>query len=79
MVTFNVLDFKPQYEFLEDMPVGAVLDYLMGQCCFSGLEQTVINGKSFIDGGVVDNMPMNGPGQGLPEYYRRGYIRDGNQ
>jgi NTE family protein len=57
VVTFNVSDFKPQYEFLEDMPPGAVLDYLMASAAFPGLEQTVINGKSFIDGGVVDNMP----------------------
>ena len=57
VVTFNVSDFKPQYRFLEDMPDGSVLDYLMASAAFPGLEQTVINGKSFIDGGVVDNMP----------------------
>jgi len=57
VVTFNVSDFKPQYRFLEDMPEGSVLDYLMASAAFPGLEQTVIKGKSFIDGGVVDNMP----------------------
>ncbi|MDA3956379.1 patatin-like phospholipase family protein [Oceanispirochaeta sp.] len=57
VVTFNISDFKPQYVFLEDMPQGSVLDYLMASAAFPGLEQTVINGKSFIDGGVVDNMP----------------------
>jgi len=59
VVTFNVSDFKPQYRFLEDMPEGSVLDYLMASAAFPGLEQTVINGKSFIDGGVVDNMPYD--------------------
>ncbi|MBF9014112.1 MULTISPECIES: patatin-like phospholipase family protein [unclassified Oceanispirochaeta] len=57
VVTFNVSDFKPQYVFLDDMAEGTVLDYLMASAAFPGLEQTVINGKSFIDGGVVDNMP----------------------
>lgn len=59
VVTFNVSDFKPQYIFLDEMEEGTVLDYLMASAAFPGLEQTVINGKSFIDGGVVDNMPYD--------------------
>ncbi len=57
VVTFNISDFKPKYVFLNEMEEGTVLDYLMASAAFPGLEQTVINGKSFIDGGVVDNMP----------------------
>jgi NTE family protein len=41
------------------MEEGTVLDYLMASAAFPGLEQTVIGGKSFIDGGIVDNMPYN--------------------
>ncbi len=59
VVTFNVSDFKPKYVFLNEMEEGTVLDYLMASAAFPGLEQTVINGKSFIDGGVVDNMPYD--------------------
>ncbi|MDC7232591.1 MAG: patatin-like phospholipase family protein [Spirochaetales bacterium] len=59
VVTFNVSDFKPKYVFLDEMEEGTVLDYLMASAAFPGLEQTVINGKSFIDGGVVDNMPYD--------------------
>ncbi len=57
VVTFNLSDFKPRYVFLDEMEEGTVLDYLMASAAFPGLEQTVIGGKSFIDGGIVDNMP----------------------
>ncbi len=57
VVTFNLSDFKPQYKFLDEMEEGAVLDYLLASAAFPGLEQTVIHGKSYIDGGVVDNIP----------------------
>ena len=59
VVTFNISDFKPGYVFLDEMDEGTVLDYLMASAAFPGLEQTVIGGKSFIDGGIVDNMPYD--------------------
>jgi len=59
VVTFNISDLKPQETFLEEMDEGTVLDYLMASAAFPGLEQTVIKGKKFIDGGVYDNIPYS--------------------
>jgi NTE family protein len=59
VVTFNISDIKPVKTYLDEMEEGAVLDYLLASAAFPGLEQTVIKGKKFIDGGVYDNLPYD--------------------
>ncbi len=59
VVTFNVTDIRAVKTYLDEMEEGTVLEYLMASAAFPGLEQTVIRGKKFIDGGVYDNLPYD--------------------
>ena len=57
LVTVNLSDLKPVELFLDDMPSGELVDYLMASSAFPGFEQPIIEGKRFLDGGLVDNIP----------------------
>ncbi|MFA6365911.1 MAG: patatin-like phospholipase family protein, partial [Candidatus Hydrogenedentales bacterium] len=57
IVTINLSDFKPREMFIEEMEEGAVIDYLMASAAFPGFRQPVIEGKKYMDGGIVDNIP----------------------
>ena len=57
IVTFNLTDMKAEEAFIEDMPAGTVLDYLMASAAVPGFESPRIKGRRYIDGGVYDNMP----------------------
>ncbi len=57
VVAFNISKFKPVEIFVDDMPAGTVLDYLMASSAFPGFESPEIAGDKFIDGGVHDNIP----------------------
>lgn len=57
VVTVNLSDLKPTEIFLEDMAPGQLVDYLMASSAFPGFEQPIIEGKRFLDGGLVDNIP----------------------
>ncbi|OQY31804.1 MAG: hypothetical protein B6241_13120 [Spirochaetaceae bacterium 4572_59] len=59
VVTFNLSDLHAEKTFIDEMEPGTVLDYLMASSAFPGLEQTLIKGKKFIDGGISDNMPYD--------------------
>lgn len=44
---------------LEDIPQGMLIDYLLASAaCFPVFPVSKINGKRYIDGGFVDNMPI---------------------
>ena len=57
VVTINVSDLKHQEVFIEDMEQGSVVDYLLASSAFPGFKNPKIEGKSFIDGGIYDNIP----------------------
>jgi NTE family protein len=57
VVTINVSNLKHQEVFIEDMEEGTVVDYLLASSAFPGFKNPKINGKSFIDGGIYDNIP----------------------
>jgi NTE family protein len=57
IVTVNVSDLEPREVFIEDMEPGALVDYLMASAAFPGFEQPRIEGKSYSDGGLYDNVP----------------------
>lgn len=59
IVTVNLSDLKGSEVFIDDMPKGSVLDYLMASSAFPGFKQPQIDGKNFIDGGVYDNVPFS--------------------
>lgn len=57
IVTVNLSDLEPRQVYLEDMEAGRLVDYLMASAAFPGFEQTVIDGKKYVDGGIYDNIP----------------------
>ncbi len=59
LVTFRVDDFKPQVLFLEDIPEKKLPDYLLASASLPGFKPAKIEDKSFIDGGVYNNIPYN--------------------
>jgi NTE family protein len=57
VVTIDVTNLKPREVFLEDMEYGKVVDYIMASSAFPGFKNPQIDGKSFMDGGMYDNIP----------------------
>lgn len=59
IVTFDLSEFKPVELFVEDMPEGQLLDYLMASARVPGLNKQGPDGGSYLDGGVYDNAPVD--------------------
>lgn len=55
LVTFNISDFKAEKLFIEDIPKGKLIDYLMASSNLPVFKRATIEDKKFIDGGAVDN------------------------
>jgi len=58
VVTYSLSSFKPIEIFVDQMPEGTVLDYLLASATLPGFSATEINEKKYIDGGVHDNIPF---------------------
>lgn len=65
-VMMNDGDFIPMEVFKEEIPYGKVSEYIMASAYYPSFKNRPIGGKSYIDGGVYDNMPIN-------PLIRRGY------
>ncbi|KAB3531153.1 patatin-like phospholipase family protein [Alkaliphilus serpentinus] len=65
-VTVCLTDRKPLEIFKEDVPYGKMAEYLMASANLPIFKGKKIEGKSFLDGGFYDNLPME-------MLYRRGY------
>ncbi len=68
IVTFQVSGFKPVEVFLDEIPEGELLDYLMLSARFPGLHNDSPDGERYLDGGIYDNAPVD-------FLRRRGYNR----
>ena len=58
LVTFDLTDARPEMLFIEDIPQGLLIDYIMASANFPGFQTVVIDGKAFIDGGIYSNQPV---------------------
>ncbi len=58
LVTFNLTDLRPEMLFIEDIPQGSLIEYIMASANFPGFRTVVIDGKAFVDGGVYSNQPV---------------------
>ena len=47
--------YEPQKLFIEDIPQGKVVDYLMATSNLPVFKRQIIDNKSFLDGGAYDN------------------------
>lgn len=53
-------DFKPHYLFMDDIPQGKVIDYIMASAsAFPAIHSYPIDGTEFIDGGYADTIPID--------------------
>lgn len=60
LVTVNLTDLKPIEIRKEDIPIGEVKDYLMASStCYPVFKKKEIASKTYIDGGMYDNLPIN--------------------
>lgn len=58
IVTVALTDFRPVELYIEDIPKGRVVDYLMASANLPFFKIDKIDGKLFIDGGFFDNLPI---------------------
>ncbi len=58
MVTFQLSEFTPLEMFIEDIPEGQLLDYLLASSKVPGVSKIGPEGEIYLDGGVYDNAPI---------------------
>lgn len=66
LLTFSLTDFKELDLSLDDIPEGMLEDFLLASAYLLGFKNEKLHGKRYIDGGVVNNVP-------LKSLVRRGY------
>ena len=59
LVTYSVTDKRMVVKYKNQIPEGELADYLMASAAFPGFETVKIGRKKFVDGGVVDNIPLS--------------------
>lgn len=59
IVTVSISDLKPVELYIEDIPEGKLIDYLIASAYFPVFKKEKIDGKKFIDGGLYNNLPLN--------------------
>lgn len=59
LCTYSLSDKKEIEIFKADMPENSICEYLMASACLIGFQPRRIDGKTFLDGGVNNNMPVN--------------------
>lgn len=58
LVTYSISNMKSRELFLEDIPHGQLLDYILASSHIPGVKKIGPKGEKFLDGGVVDNAPI---------------------
>ncbi|MDR1069401.1 MAG: patatin-like phospholipase family protein [Gracilibacteraceae bacterium] len=58
LVTFSLSDMKALELFVEDIPAGQLVDYLLASARLPGFRPEKLDGKYFLDGGFYDNLPI---------------------
>ena len=58
LLTFSLTDFKELDLGLEDIPEGRLEDFLLASAYLLGFKNEKMGGKRYIDGGVVNNVPL---------------------
>lgn len=59
LVTVSLTDLSPIELMIEDIPEGKLIDYLLASAAFPAFKRHEIDGVTFIDGGLYDNLPIN--------------------
>ncbi len=59
LVSYSVTDFQPVSLFIDQIPEGQLVDYLIAAACFPTFKPYKVNGKILVDGGLYDNIPIS--------------------
>jgi NTE family protein len=59
IVTVSLSDMKPVKIYIEEIPEGRLIDYLLASSNLPTFKQEKRNGKYFLDGGFYDNLPVD--------------------
>lgn len=59
LVTVSLTEFKPMELMIEDIPEGQLIDYLLASAAFPAFKRHEIDGITYVDGGIYDNLPIN--------------------
>ncbi len=60
LVTYNLTNKKPLQLTKKEIPQEKLIDYLIASAsCYPAMKKKEIEGKEYIDGGFVDNLPIN--------------------
>ncbi len=59
LVTFEVPAMKHHHLYIDEIPKGKLVDYLVASSsCFPAMQSHEFDGRMFIDGGYTDNIPV---------------------
>lgn len=58
LLTFSLTDFKEMDLSIEDIPNGMLEDFLLASAYLLGFKNEKMHGKRYIDGGIVNNVPL---------------------
>jgi NTE family protein len=59
IVTFDLTHRKPVEIYIEDIPEGKLVDFLIASASFPGFKLKEIDGRVFMDGGICNSLPIN--------------------
>ena len=59
IVTVDITERKAVEIYKEDIPVGQLADYVIASASFPAFKRAVIDGKTYIDGGLYNVLPIN--------------------
>lgn len=58
-VTVSLSNWNPMKLYIEDVPAGQLIDYLLASAGLPVFKKERINGKLLMDGGLYDNLPID--------------------
>lgn len=59
LVTVDLTSLTPRQLMIEDIPEGQLIDYLLASSALPVFQKQEIDGKTYLDGGFFDNVPIN--------------------
>ena len=59
LLSFSLSDMKELDLTLDEIPEGLLADFLLASACLLGFKNEPLHGKTYLDGGVINNVPLN--------------------
>lgn len=59
LVTVRLSGLRPREMWLSDIPYGQLVEWIMASASFPGFQPEVIEGETYVDGGLRNNCPIN--------------------